>query len=341
MTNAEQFKISVIVPIYNVEKYLCKCVDSIINQTYKNLEIILVDDGSPDNCGEICDEYALKDDRIKVIHKENGGLSDARNAGMAIATGDYLGFVDSDDWIEYNMYERLIENLIKFGADISVGGVADVLETDGGYKQFKTTYDGKIRNYILSKEDAMKKYFLGSWSAWDKIYKKDVFNDIRFPKGEINEDEAIVLQLLDRCNRICYTNEVFYNYITRPNSNSITASGFSLKKLDWYYHCRANLEFIKNNYPELVGYAEKRYNSSLIFSLVSISLIDQEPFLGVLPSLLQEFKDRYRCIVSNQFIGKREKLDSLLLRIFGINGYCVIVKALRVIKRAIKAPLYV
>ena len=106
-------KISVIVPVYNVENYLRRCVDSIINQTYKNLEIILVDDGSPDNCPVICDEYAQKDSRIKVIHKENGGLSSARNCGMDMATGEYIGFVDGDDWIESDMYKFLIENAEK------------------------------------------------------------------------------------------------------------------------------------------------------------------------------------------------------------------------------------
>ena len=112
--------ISIIVPIYNVEKYLKKCIDSIINQTYKNLEIILVDDGSPDNCGKICDEYAKKDNRIKVIHKENGGVSSARNVGVENATGEYIGFVDSDDYIEKDMYEVLINNLKKENADISI-----------------------------------------------------------------------------------------------------------------------------------------------------------------------------------------------------------------------------
>ena len=103
--------ISVIVPIYNVEKYLARCVDSIVNQTYKNLEIILVDDGSPDRCPQMCDDYAEKDSRIKVIHKKNGGLSDARNAGMAVATGEYISFIDSDDWIETSMFELLLNNI--------------------------------------------------------------------------------------------------------------------------------------------------------------------------------------------------------------------------------------
>ena len=115
--------ISVIVPIYNVEKYLARCVDSIVNQTYKNLEIILVDDGSPDRCPQMCDDYAEKDSRIKVIHKKNGGLSDARNAGMAVATGEYISFIDSDDWIETSMFELLLNNIFQYDCEISCGGI--------------------------------------------------------------------------------------------------------------------------------------------------------------------------------------------------------------------------
>ena len=128
--------ISVIVPIYNVEKYLDRCVDSIINQTYKNLEIILVDDGSPDNCLAICDSWAEKDRRIKVIHKENGGVSSARNSALDIASGDYIGFVDSDDWIEPDMYEILIKNAKKYDADISrCAGLLDYCDRSEEYNE--------------------------------------------------------------------------------------------------------------------------------------------------------------------------------------------------------------
>ena len=115
-------KISIIVPIYNVKKYIQQCVESLINQTYKNLEIILIDDGSTDGCGELCDEFGKKDQRIHVIHKQNGGLSDARNKGIDVASGDYIGFVDSDDWISHNMYEKMLSSLKSVNADIAVCG---------------------------------------------------------------------------------------------------------------------------------------------------------------------------------------------------------------------------
>ena len=323
----KKYMISVIVPVYNVEKYLKKCVDSIINQTYKNLEIILVDDGSPDNCGAICDEYAAKDSRVKVIHKSNGGLSDARNAGMKVAAGDYFAFVDSDDWIEHKMFERLLNNSIKYNAEISVGGVKDLLELDTGeHKIFKTTYDGNIKNYVLSSEEAMKKYFYGSWAAWDKIYKRNVFDGIWYPVGEINEDEAIVLQLLDRCKNVCYTNEVFYNYITRPKSNSITASAFNEKKLAWCKHCKCNYEYIKNNHPSIISAAAKRYASSLIWALNNM-LLDIEKYSELIIEIKSQLKELNKeSKILKEFVLKERVRAFLLLNM--LKPYSKLIKLL-------------
>ena len=309
--------ISIIVPIYKVEKYLERCICSILNQTYKNIEVILVDDGSPDNCGKICDEYSMKDNRIKVIHKENGGLSSARNAGLKIATGDYIGFVDSDDWIEHTMYERLIANAVKYDAQISVGGVVDLLELEDGYEVRKTTFNGNVKIECLDKKDAMKKFFLESWSAWDKIYKRDVHKDIMFPEGKINEDEAIAMRILDRCDKIVYTNEVFYNYISRPNS--ITTSKFSEKKLDWYINCKNNLKFINENYPELSIYAQVRFCKSIMWSLRCIAL-EKTDFKNITKKLVKDLRDNKEEILRNKLIDKKEKLWIRLLLRTSIEG---------------------
>ena len=142
----DEGKISVVVPVYNVEEYLDQCVESLVGQTYKNLEVILVDDGSPDNCPAMCDEWAERDNRIKVIHKENGGVSSARNAALDIASGDYIGFVDSDDWIEPDMYEILIKNAKKYDADISrCAGLFDYCDRSEEYNEVSscTVYKGK------------------------------------------------------------------------------------------------------------------------------------------------------------------------------------------------------
>lgn len=265
--------VSVIVPVYKVEPYLRKCVNSILAQTYKNLEIILVDDGSPDRCGEICDEYARKDPRVKVIHKKNGGLSDARNAGLDICTGQYIAFVDSDDWIEPHMYQRLYELIQQFDADIAYGGISNDVEEDGRIYTHSVSNYGKTP-FSEEKIDAMKRFFLSSCAAWDKLYKAHLFAEIRFPIGEINEDEAIILPLLDQCNIICYTNEICYHYIKRINSGSITMAPFSVKDLAWKKHCAANLAYVRLHYPELEQLAAKRYRSSLMWHITKVSLLD-------------------------------------------------------------------
>jgi len=302
--------ISVIVPVYKVEPYLRKCVDSIINQTYTNLEIILVDDGSPDNCGAICDEYAAKDSRIKVIHKENGGLSDARNAGMEIMTGDYVAFVDSDDWIEPQMYQRLYELLEYYHADMAFGGVADEVLQNGVVRTVKTSNYGNTP-YAEGNTAAMRRYFHGSWAAWDKLYRAELFDGIRYPVGEINEDEAIVLHLLDRCNRVCYTNEVFYHYVRRIDGTSITTSSFSEKKIAWVKHCRDNLAFIREKYPQLEKDALARYRGSILWSLREICM-QGSGFNKEWKSLRMELRQAFVVFWQNAALR-----DKILLLLFG------------------------
>ena len=267
--------ISIIIPVYKVEPYLRKCVDSVLAQTYTNIEVILVDDGSPDNCPAICDEYAENDPRVKVIHKKNGGLSDARNAGMAYMQGAYVGFVDSDDWIEPHMYETLHALMKKYDADMAFGGVADDEICEGNTVTIRCSDYGKTP-FAEDGLSAMKRYFHGSWAAWDKLYKRELFDGICYPVGEINEDEAIVLHLLDRCKTVCYTNEVLYHYVKRVDGSSITTASFSSKKLDWVKHCRENLAFIRQRYPELEADAAYRYRGSILWAMREILLAKED-----------------------------------------------------------------
>lgn len=224
--------ISVIVPIYNVENYLRKCVDSIINQTYKNLEIILVDDGSPDNCGKICNEYAQHDSRVKVIHKENGGLSDARNAGIDMAEGEYLAFVDSDDYIAEDMIEKLYKQLMKDNSDMSLCSFKYFDES--GDEILSRMDDSPIKNEIITGEQAVNKLLENNpWYfvvACNKLYKKELFRGIRFPKGKIHEDEFVVHHLFYRCAKISCISEPLYHYLQRRNS--ISNGTVSVKRLD-------------------------------------------------------------------------------------------------------------
>ena len=303
-------KISVIVPIYKVEPYLRTCIDSIRNQTYTNLEIILVDDGSPDHCPEICDEYAAVDERIRVIHKENGGLSDARNAGLETASGEWISFIDSDDRIEPDMYETLLTLAGQYEADISVGGVSDELIKDGKTEIVKTTETDPVSILALSPTDAMKRYFTGSWSAWDKIYRREIFSDIRYPVGEINEDEAIVLRVLEQSHRVVYTTQVFYHYIRRPES--ITTASFSPKKLAWSRHCKANLVWLQSHHPELTELAAARYRSSILWSLTEMALSDDN-YSGEVRNLLTELRQNKAMFLQAPFQHKSDYYRTRIL----------------------------
>lgn len=244
--------ISVVVPIYKVEKYLKKCIDSIINQTYKELEIILVDDGSPDNCGKMCDEFALKDNRIKVIHKENGGLSSARNAGIEIATGEYITFVDSDDYIDNNMYEILLKILKESESDLAFCKVRKVCENEEITE--KNIYEGY---HEISNEDAIIMTNLtedyGNY-AWNKLYKRSLFEGVRYPVGRVYEDIPVTCQLLFKSKKIVYTEYQGYNYLVN-RSGSIVANKKNAKHITDYLKSRKErYEFLKEKCPSIIDY---------------------------------------------------------------------------------------
>jgi glycosyltransferase involved in cell wall biosynthesis len=228
--------ISVIVPIYNVEKFINKCIDSIINQTYRNLEIILVDDGSPDRCGHICDAYAQKDKRIKVIHKENGGLSSARNVGLDIAKGEYVMFVDSDDYIDKYMVDKLLEALKEYDADMSLCGICNV---DEEYKPIYGTNSKRlpIKNEVISGRKAIERLSVyNGWcytTAWSKLYSINLFKTIRFPVGKIHEDEFISHLIYGKCNKVSCIQDALYYYVQRSNGiMGNVHSTNSIKELD-------------------------------------------------------------------------------------------------------------
>ena len=252
--------VSIVVPIFNVERYLTHCINTILQQSYKNLEIILVDDGSPDNCGKMCDEFAIRDSRIKVIHKPNGGLSDARNAGIDIATGDYITFIDSDDYVMPDMIESLMNILTNENADIVqcdyIRGKSDaIIELQRDSSQ--------NNNCSVFSENKMSAYLRDgkiSTVAWGKIYKKSLFNGIRFPFGRIHEDVFTTYKLIHEAGSVAVTDYVGYVY--RITENSIMTSKFSLKKLDSVYGEIERAEFIEKYYPDL----RKQAYSGIIYS---------------------------------------------------------------------------
>lgn len=255
--------ISIVVPIYNVEQYLQKCVDSIINQTYKNLEIILVDDGSPDNCPKICDEYAKQDSRIKVIHKENGGLSDARNAGMKIATGEYISFIDSDDWAKSEMIESMYNRIIEDNSDLVSSGVVWVNE-DGVEIRNATVRE----NCVLNTEQAMAELINDGklkQHVWNKLYKADLIKNIPFVKGKYHEDVFWSYKVIGVAEKISIEKNSYYFYVQR--SESIMGERYSAKRLDALDAMKLRCEYMNKNFPKLYNNALAVYIGSCMFHL--------------------------------------------------------------------------
>ena len=217
--------VSVIVPIYKVEPYLRRCLDSIVNQTYTNLEIILVDDGSPDGCPQICDEYAAKDKRIVVIHKENGGLSDARNAGLDICKGEYIYFIDSDDIIPSNCIRSLFGIISKENAEIASSSFEEFFDNNSPSEKSSQNIPYTTMNasevLVLLCENKTK----GIMSSCMKIYKRECFQGIRFPKGKLYEDARINYKIYYKCKKICHTSEPLYYYRIRKGSSMSNTKG--------------------------------------------------------------------------------------------------------------------
>ena len=239
-------KISVIIPVYNVEAYLDRCIESVINQTYPELEIILVDDGSPDNCPAMCDEWAEKDPRIRVIHQENGGLSAARNAGIKAATGEYIAFVDSDDWIEIDFLKWLYEGIQTTGAEIAA---CDVRELSVKGEALNITGEPNISAH--SPQEAMADLSRGirfRAVAWNKLYKSEILLNEEFPLNKLHEDEFFTYRIYDKCEILAYVDLPLYAYFQREGS--IMADS-SLRHLDLLEAYLARQELFKEKHPEL------------------------------------------------------------------------------------------
>lgn len=244
-------KISVIVPIYKVEKYLRKCINSILNQTYPNLEIILVNDGSPDGCGEICDSYALQDDRVKVIHKKNGGLSDARNKGLLIATGEYISFIDSDDYIDEVFYEVLLNLILTNDADIAQCDFMKIYESDSSINKVSICKDEEI--LILKNYESLEKLYDENHEitvvVWNKLYRRAVLQEIYFPFGKIHEDDFTTYKVLYNANKIVLTSKKMYYYLQRDDS--------IMGRWDNKEFNPKNLVFLETYYNQIIFYKEK------------------------------------------------------------------------------------
>lgn len=263
--------ISIIVPVYNVEEYLSLCVNSVVNQTYKNLEIILVNDGSTDNSGEICNYYTKKDNRIIVINKENGGLSDARNAALDVMSGKYVFCLDSDDYIAPKTIEVLYKNMKKFNADIATTNYIEFFDAAN------VKNNNVIEPKVLDTETALEAlmYQKGcKTSAWGKLYKAELFDEIRYPKGKICEDLPTTYKLFARAKKVCIGVGNCYYYRQRPDS--IINSDFTIERMDALSFAEDETEFISNEFPEIEQSAVCREFLEAIYILTKLYKHDGE-----------------------------------------------------------------
>ena len=279
------------------------------------MEIILVNDGSTDASGAICDEYAKKDSRIKVIHKENGGLSSARNAGLDVASGEYLSFVDSDDWIEDDMIETLYNACISNDSDLACGGRYDVYP--------KSTIVGLCpqKAEVISTIEMIKKLFIAvecDCSVCDKLFKRTLFDNIRFPVGQINEDEAIFYNLLANANRISLVNKPLYNYFHR--ASSISTSDFTERKLVYLDNAIKIKTFVQEKYPELQYEAESFYATKIFW------------FLTMIDESSKEARKKFKAIF-NEKMKELSKIKRYLSKVNEIKYYLLRTRTYRPIKK--------
>lgn len=246
----EESKISVIVPVYKVEPYLLRCLDSLVTQTYQNLEIILVDDGSPDNCGAICDGCAARDGRIRVIHKENGGVSSARNTGLAAAAGEWIGWVDGDDWIEPDLYENMLQKAVEHGADIVVCGWREEYPDRTafwGWDELQV-WNREQALGLLVEDKTMRSYLC------DKLWRRELLEGIVFPEGRIYEDTMTVFQFFRRAETVIGIPGAGYHY--RQRSGSIVSTRNLAQQVAYFQAVRYRLELLGAEYPQLVPQME-------------------------------------------------------------------------------------
>lgn len=291
--------VSIIVPIYKVEDYLERCIKSLVVQTYKNIEIILVDDGSPDSCPVICDFWSKEDKRIKVIHKMNGGLSDARNVGLSVATGEYIVFVDSDDWVSIDFVECLYKGICNSASDICE---CEVIKTN------KYGFCDEI-NYIndpvcYNTEEALKELIQDSvfhQYVWNKIYTRECVAGIQFVKGKLNEDEFWTYQVFGKAKQVSKIKNKLYYYFQR--CESIMGSYYNIRRLDALEGKLERQQYIDLKFPSLSGVAGADLIKSCMYSgqmiLLYMNNVDYKEAIGITKSIFRKvLKRKYKFPIS-------------------------------------------
>lgn len=316
MNNCEL--ITVVVPVYNVEKYLERCINSIIHQTIKNIEIILVNDGSTDGSRKICEYYRENDERVILINQENQGLSAARNTGIDKATGKYICFVDSDDWVHEKYLETMYNDIKEQDAQISI--IEKQIIFEDAIKQKYLPRDNSIK--IYDKSGAIKKMLQGNWiAAWDKMYDISLFETIRFPVGRNNEDYAILIYLFEQCQKIVYRDIKLYYYFQR--TGSITKSKLNEHSFDEIINGKEIFKYTEKKYPKFAKYAQYNWITSLLkLSCQAVSSMEyQNKFKEIYDELYRNRKTfkKNDCLLRKQrifflFISRGEKAYKIFLK---------------------------
>lgn len=307
--------ISVVIPVYNTENYLEECLNSVVEQTYKNLDIILIDDGSTDKSGEICDIYAKKDNRIRVYHIENSGQSVARNSGIKIANGKFISFIDSDDWIDKEFYEKMISHLEKYDADIAVCGRKLIYPNKSIIKFVDTA--PKIFNKKKALEELMLARSFDS-STCDKLYKMDLFKNVRYPCDKTSEDHAVVYKLILNSSKIVHIGDALYYY--RKGIAGSVSERIEPKSYDLIEIKEQVVNEIVYNYPELEKIAQTYLNSSIIGLKSRIEMSSKEvqestDITGFIEKVDNLFKSKILQILLDKNISIKQKFTTITLLI--------------------------
>lgn len=304
--------ISVIVPVYNVQDYLEKCFDSIKSNSYENLEIILVNDGSTDKCGEMCESFKESDSRVKVVNKPNGGLSSARNAGLEIANGDYISFIDSDDYIAHDMMEKLVVKAEEYNADVVQCGYCKVNESG------KTLDIVSGDSFFLDdNKKILDSFFVTNKYqvvVWNKLYRKEVVKNIRFIEGKNNEDNMFEADILPKINRVYFLNDICYMYLQRESS--IMGGTFSHKKMDSFFALKYMMEKCQESYPEYICYVHKLVCLNVFYLDYLLSnQKNKKEFINDRKIMLSEFRDNWKMIKNK---GILTGIDKFRLELYSV-----------------------
>ncbi len=296
--------ISVIVPVYKTEQYLLKCLDSLARQTYEDFEVILVDDGSPDRCGEICESYP--DSRFRVIHQQNAGLSQARNRGIEEARGDYLTFVDSDDWAEPDLL-RILAKGIRLGATVSCCGFFTV--RDGNGKPWRPVRPYRLMTAEEAVRDMMYTHSIDT-SAWGKLFSKDCFKSIRFPTGHVYEEVATTYRIMLTQEQVAVTTVPLYNYVKRHES--IVTSSYSAKQKDMLFYSLDMLDYAEKEKPSLIPAARRRVVYACFYLLKTMGK-DYLSYPEDVEELMRLFRKYRKPVLRDAEVSRRDKGAILLL----------------------------